>query len=242
MFDPTTRWISGSSDLTSSFPLRLDVQRSCLIFVLEGAPDLVIGEAAILQETRLARPFCEIFRLFDSVFLLPHAPYFLYPLVAGHIQPFGNQFTVHALFLEFLFDPQRPETTCAAHPHQHLRKTFVRDQAFAQQFADFPTRDRFGTALLDKFGGQLCGAVFAPRQPIERRFPRPGRIERGDWPLCDQAPASCDNASSSSAASTPVGRAIACWRTRDSMSAAIFGLSRRNIRALSFPWPMRSLL
>ena len=181
-----------------------------------------MGKTARLQKARPLGALRKTRRLFPPEFLFMHPLHVFNPVAAADVQPAIDRAAVDALLFPFAGGVERPAAARPAGTPPHD-----------------PVSSFFRAAALHQLANQLLTAVLTACQPGQRPVARLFRVETGL--VLSQASASSGNASSRSAPDATTGAAMVA-RIFFSMSAAIAGFSFRNWRALSLPWPMRSLL
>jgi hypothetical protein len=192
-------------------------------------PDQLCAEAALLEESCPAGAVPEVCRRGSAEALARDRAQPLAPRGIAFIQPLVDQQTIDTALAQLGPDAYRTVATCRTHRHVLLDVARVALQS---------TRRKRVEHRLDDLGrGFPARAELAPQL-------RAGVLacgEQADGSLLDRRiqPAQT-SASASSSAPAAAGKALA--RICASISAAICGLSLRNCRALSLPWPMRSPL
>ena len=143
----------------------------------------------------------------------------------------GQQLIRHPPPAQLFGNLQWPLATLAPAAHESLHETFIREQSLGLQLVEHLLQQPGIGPGTGEFASQLGTAVLPPRQQVH------GPAAQGG-PLAAQAWASSPPGTGSASSGSTWGRTLA--RISASMRSAMSGLSLRNWRTFSLPWPMRS--
>src|SRR3989344_2957556 len=204
---------------------------------IQGLLYLIERKTSILQKTRLLGAFAHTLRHTGAILPLADALYFLCPIVTANVEPAPDHVIGDALLLQFPADAHRTVATPTARANQHLNESVVRQQPLGLKARGHLRGHLRRASLSDQFFFKLTTTVFTSRKPAQRKHPGARKIYLFRGSL------QASSAMGSTASPFPAANVLMTFfsRTRFSISAAILGLSLRNWRALSLPWPMRSL-
>ena len=192
-------------------------------------------EAPVLQEARLTGAVSGVARR-TTEFLAACFQRELGPIVLGCRQRSLDQRALEAPFAEFERDAARSEAVAGARPGVGIGKTRVVLQAIGGEAVQGLGNGLPLDAARAELAFQFPAAVLAPR---ERADGEPAGVR----PLVVVQASSSDSTSASSSTLPAAGVFASAWaRMLPSISCATAGLSFRNWRTLSLPWPIRSPL
>ena len=167
--------------------------------------------------------------------------------VRGGFQRRGDDGLAEAVGGELLADASRPVAALGVLADELRGVARIVQEALLGELVEERQDEVVGKALLAEPRVQLRGREVAAAEVLQRREARGGRITRDRLvdraaPPAAEAPPSQLSLSLSAAAASGLRGGSSFSRTCCSMSRAISGCSRRKLRVLSLPWPMRSPL
>src|SRR5579863_2443046 len=182
--------LAGTSglDATTVWPFDLKKSRKllrisllvifCSIFdiALQGFADVLHGEPALLQKTRLPGAFLHVFREFTAKSLAPGFRRAGRPAPLVSPDRLVHELTRHTPAPEFLTDLQGAGT--ATHPgrHEFLHEARVREELLGLQRRQHRLHGGAFVAPFQELAAEFLGRVLAPREERERLGPDPRRV------------------------------------------------------------------